>query len=38
MLVTLTFFFLFCDVAHIGDHPQGDSAMFGYRPAMKIEI
>jgi hypothetical protein len=23
---------------HTSDHPQGDLAMFGYRPTMKIEI
>jgi hypothetical protein len=32
-----TFFFsiLWC---HVGDHPQGGLAMFGYRSTMKIEI
>jgi hypothetical protein len=23
---------------HIGDRPQGDLAMFGYRPAMKVKF
>jgi hypothetical protein len=23
---------------HVGDHPQGDLAMFGYRTTMKVEI
>jgi hypothetical protein len=23
---------------HTGDHPQGDLAMFDYRPAMKVKI
>ncbi len=23
---------------HIGDHPQGDLAMFGYRPAMDVKF
>jgi hypothetical protein len=23
---------------HNGDHPQGDLATFGYRPAMKVEF
>jgi hypothetical protein len=26
-------FYLCC---HLGDHPQGDLAMFGYRVAMKV--
>jgi hypothetical protein len=24
--------------SHIGDHPQGDLAMFGYRPAMDVKF
>jgi hypothetical protein len=31
-----SFFNLLC--CHTGDHPQGDLAMFGYRPAMKVGI
>jgi hypothetical protein len=31
-------FIQFHDVSTLSDHPQGDLAMFGYRPAMKIEI
>jgi hypothetical protein len=27
----------FSDV-DVGDHPQGDIAMFSHRPAMKVEI
>jgi hypothetical protein len=23
---------------HVGDRPQGDLAMFGYRPAMKVKF
>jgi len=32
------FFFQFSDVATFGNHTQGDLAMFGYIPAMKVEI
>jgi hypothetical protein len=24
--------------SHTGEHPEGDKATFGYRPAMKVEI
>jgi hypothetical protein len=39
----LFFYFLvlfFCNFVccHISDHRQGDLAIFGYRPAMKVEI
>jgi hypothetical protein len=33
------FLFQFSDVSyHIGNHPQGDLATFGYRIAMKLEF
>ncbi len=32
------FFFQFSDVATFGNHTQGDLAMFGYVPVMKVEI
>jgi hypothetical protein len=34
----LFIYFQFYDGCHIGNHPQGYLAMFGYRPAMKVEI
>jgi hypothetical protein len=33
--VTVFFSILWC---YVGDHPQGDLAMFGYRTTMKVEI
>jgi hypothetical protein len=32
------FFPQFCDVCDGSYHPQGDLAMFGYRPAMKVKF
>ncbi len=36
--VCVCFFSNFVMLSHTDDHPQGDLAIFGYRPAMKLEF
>jgi hypothetical protein len=38
IIIIIIFFYSILGCCHIGHHPQGDLAIFDFRPVMKIKI